>query len=551
MAATGFTPVSLYYSATASNVPLAANLVAGELAMNTADGKLFFKDSSGVVQTMASKATGSIGGSTTQVQFNNAGVLGGSASLTWSGTVLTSSGFAGPLNGTVGATTANTGAFTTLTAATSITNSSLTTGRIVYTTTGGLETSSANLLYSGTDLTVYGLTVGRGAGAVATNTAVGATALGVNTSGTNNTAVGYQAGYSNITGTYSTYLGHQSGYSITGTNNTFGGAFSGANLTTGTYNTGWGHGTINNSTASTGSGSYNSALGYEALNYLSTGSNNVAVGYQALKVNTTASNNTAVGYQAGYTNSTASFNTFIGQQAGYSATGAQNTFVGVQSGYYVTGNKNSILGGYNGNQGGLDIRTASNYIVLADGDGNPRQIIDSSGNALFGTTSSTPIGSGVQGVAILNAGRIDINKTSDAGLYIGRQTTTGALVNFYYGGAGPKGSISTDGTNVAYNTSSDYRLKENIAPMTGALAKVAALKPCTYKWKVDGSDGEGFIAHELAEIVPQCVSGEKDAVDEEGNPKYQGIDTSFLVATLTAAIQELKAEFDAYKASHP
>ena len=87
--------------------------------------------------------------------------------------------------------------------------------------------------------------------------------------------------------------------------------------------------------------------------------------------------------------------------------------------------------------------------------------------------------------------------------------------------------------------------------MTGALAKVTQLKPVTYKWNADGSDGEGFIAHELAEVVPQCVTGEKDAVDEEGNPKYQGIDTSFLVATLTAAIQELKAEFDAYKASHP
>jgi len=113
------------------------------------------------------------------------------------------------------------------------------------------------------------------------------------------------------------------------------------------------------------------------------------------------------------------------------------------------------------------------------------------------------------------------------------------------------GAISTDGTTTSYLTSSDYRLKHDIQPMTGALAKVAALKPCTYKWKADGSDGEGFIAHELQEVVPQCVTGEKDAVDAEGKPKYQGIDTSFLVATLTAAIQELKAEFDAYKATHP
>ena len=113
------------------------------------------------------------------------------------------------------------------------------------------------------------------------------------------------------------------------------------------------------------------------------------------------------------------------------------------------------------------------------------------------------------------------------------------------------GAISTTGTTTTYGTTSDYRLKENIAPMTGALTTVAALKPCTYTWKVDGSAGQGFIAHELQAVVPDAVTGDKDAVDEDGNPKYQGIDTSFLVATLTAAIQELKAEFDAYKASHP
>ena len=84
--------------------------------------------------------------------------------------------------------------------------------------------------------------------------------------------------------------------------------------------------------------------------------------------------------------------------------------------------------------------------------------------------------------------------------------------------------------------------------MTGALAKVAQLKPVTYKWKADGSDGEGFIAHELQEVVPECVTGEKDAVDADGNPVYQGIDTSFLVATLTAAIQELKGIVDSQAA---
>jgi hypothetical protein len=87
--------------------------------------------------------------------------------------------------------------------------------------------------------------------------------------------------------------------------------------------------------------------------------------------------------------------------------------------------------------------------------------------------------------------------------------------------------------------------------MTGALAKVQALRPVTYTWKVDGAAGQGFIAHELQAVVPDCVVGDKDATEEDGSIKAQSVDTSFLVATLTAAIQELKAEFDAYKATHP
>jgi hypothetical protein len=106
---------------------------------------------------------------------------------------------------------------------------------------------------------------------------------------------------------------------------------------------------------------------------------------------------------------------------------------------------------------------------------------------------------------------------------------------------GMVGDISTSGSATSYNTSSDYRLKENIAPMAGALAVVQQLKPCTYNWKVDGSSGQGFIAHELQAVVPDCVSGEKDEVNADGSPKHQSVDTSFLVATLTAAIQEQQA----------
>ena len=141
-------------------------------------------------------------------------------------------------------------------------------------------------------------------------------------------------------------------------------------------------------------------------------------------------------------------------------------------------------------------------------------------------------------------------RTSGFALGVNRKTTTGDLMAFWYNGSGV-GNVSTNGSNCTFNSTSDYRLKENIAPMTGALARVAKLKPVTYNWIRENQAGEGFIAHELQEVVPEAVTGTKDAVDEEGNPVYQAIDQSVLVATLTAAIQELKADFDAYKASHP
>ena len=119
---------------------------------------------------------------------------------------------------------------------------------------------------------------------------------------------------------------------------------------------------------------------------------------------------------------------------------------------------------------------------------------------------------------------------------------TGVItVMTFVNGNGIVGAINTSGSSTVYATSSDYRLKKDITPMVGALSKVSLLKPCNYKWKSDGSNGQGFIAHELAEVFPDAVVGEKDAVDSDGEIKSQQIDTSFLIATLTAAIQELKA----------
>ena len=166
-----------------------------------------------------------------------------------------------------------------------------------------------------------------------------------------------------------------------------------------------------------------------------------------------------------------------------------------------------------------------------------RMRIASDGVVLIGKTSSASDVTTV-GCLIQQAGKAVFTTSADQSLVLaGTGTATRNLQEFFINGS-TVGAISCSTTATSYVTSSDYRLKENIAPMTGALATVQALKPVTYNWKVDGSDGQGFIAHELQAVVPECVTGEKDAVDAEGKPVYQGIDTSFLVATLTAAIQE-------------
>jgi hypothetical protein len=247
-----------------------------------------------------------------------------------------------------------------------------------------------------------------------------------------------------------------------------------------------------------------------------------------------------------------------------SGSAAQNFIVNSTSAasYMQFANSGGITG-YIGSAGGINSTGGNNALGLrsqnemafATGGSTERMRIDSSGNLLVGITTNSA------------SSKMIISGAGTSGAYLlrlGSSATGGATadgLDFIFGDGASKGNIRWNSSVTAYNTTSDYRLKENVVPMSDALAVVGQLKPCTYTWKVNGSSGQGFIAHELQAVVPDCVTGEKDAVeiidikDAEGNvigqetkPVYQGIDTSFLVATLTASIQELKAIVDAQAA---
>jgi hypothetical protein len=241
------------------------------------------------------------------------------------------------------------------------------------------------------------------------NVAVGSSALQANTTASNNTAVGYQAAFTNSTGTQVTAFGVQAGYTNNANNGAFFGYQAGYSNTTGTNNAAFG--AYRPLYANT-TGSFNTAIGDQALQANTTASNNTAVGYQAGYSNTTGNSNTYIGRYAGYTNSTSGNNLCVGDYAGYFSTGADNTFVGSRGGsasgegagyQMTTGSKNTIIGKFGGNQDGLDIRTASNYAVISDGDGN-RLLTTANGQTLALDGGAVPnAGTGITFPATQNA----------------------------------------------------------------------------------------------------------------------------------------------------
>lgn len=206
--------------------------------------------------------------------------------------------------------------------------------------------------------------------------------------------------------------------------------------------------------------------------------------------------------------------------------------------------------------------------------GTDRMTIDSSGVFYVGkaTTAFGTLGSYISpgGAVGFSGATTPLSLNRVAG-------TTGEIASFWYN-TSQKGSITVTGSATAYNTSSDYRLKENITPVQGAADIVKAMQPVTYTFKSDGSWHDGFLAHELQELHPRAVIGEKDAMKDEeyevtpaveatydaegveltpavpavmgtrSVPDYQGVDYSKLTPILTAALQEALNKIDALEA---
>jgi hypothetical protein len=107
------------------------------------------------------------------------------------------------------------------------------------------------------------------------------------------------------------------------------------------------------------------------------------------------------------------------------------------------------------------------------------------------------------------------------------------------------GIFGNGNSSITYNTTSDYRLKENVVPVTIGLETISSLNPVNFDWIIDKRKDTGFLAHELQAVIPNVVIGEKDAIDENGKPIYQVMDNSGVIPFLVAAIKELNAKVTA------
>jgi hypothetical protein len=373
---------------------------------------------------------------------------------------------------------------------------------------------------------------------------LGYQALNSNT-GTYNIAVGYQAAQAMTSGTYNIAIGYNSmNNPVTGSHNVGVGYATGAYLTSGQYNTAIGDSALySNTTASN-----NTAVGYQAGYAVTTGSPNTFLGYQAGKAVTTGTDNIAIG-QALATNTTGNSNVAIGDGALNSTTGSSNTAVGAGAGYSISsGSLNTILGGYSGNQGGLDIRSSSNNVVLSDGAGNPAAYRSGSNNAWYfgnGGTSST-----YDGVAFLNGAASTGRGAALVGLSNGSSAWSAGSYSFVVSGTSSFFAVSNTSGGVYLNgasatswtaVSSDVREKKDFAPVEG-LTQLLQVVPTKYRyiWEDESHPIHmGFTAQNIQPLIPDMVVTRDEKAEDGTNLLTVTMD--HMIPVLVQSVKDLNA----------
>jgi len=246
----------------------------------------------------------------------------------------------------------------------------------------------------------------------------------------------------------------------------------------------------------------------------------------------------------------------FGIYAGNGATSTYNTMIGPYAGYLITsGDKNTILGGYNGNQGGLDIRTSSNNIVLSDGDGNPRALIDGSGN--FVINNSAELGAKltvVQTSASQSGGRFEQSAANQSTYNVWSTFTSSGNINttaVHFAGYTESGNrfiVYGNGnvvnTNNSYGSTSDVKLKENIVDSGSQWDDIKALTVRKYSMKSDNLDAPNMLGVVAQEVEAAGMSGlvfespDRDADNNDLGTVTKQVNYSILYMKAVKALQE-------------
>ena len=218
---------------------------------------------------------------------------------------------------------------------------------------------------------------------------------------------------------------------------------------------------------------------------------------------------------------------------GNSGTSVGPATIYMRRGSAPTGNQTLGVFEFSDNSGGIGAEIFSNKDsgTWTSGSSHP---------AYLGFSTAADGASGpTEKMRIRRNGTIESDNVSGTNIICVNNGATNTALIYFQTSSAELGKIRINGAGVAYDTTSDYRLKENIEPITGAIDRLQALKPWRFNFISHPEvTVDGFLAHEAQEVVPEAVGGAKDEVDADGNPIYQGIDQSKLVPLLTAALQE-------------